>query len=213
MKWKRIVGWSLAGLVGLLLVAAGGGFLYLKSNSFRQFALHKIAAEADRVTGGHTQIGGLDFSLSTLTAHLYNITVHGTEAPGQPVLLHADKLTVGLKILSALHRHVVLSELIIDRPIVHFQGWMLAEGTICRRRLRVRRAAVQTSVFDLGVRHVQISNGEVYYHDQKTPLEADLFGLGRKSFASARYWCATRGTFRIRKEVSTMRSMQPFPIV
>ncbi len=177
MKWKRIVGWSLAGLVGLLLVAAGGGFLYLKSNSFRQFALHKIAAEADRVTGGHTQIGGLDFSLSTLTAHLYNITVHGTEAPGHPVLLHADKLTVGLKILSALHRHVVLSELIIDRPIVHFQ--VDAGG---RNNLPTAppgsKSGSSTSAFDLGVRHAQISNGEVYYHDKKIPLDADFYDLG-----------------------------------
>src|SRR5579862_9631660 len=121
MKWKRIVGWSLAGLGGLLLVAAIGGYLYLKSNSFRQFALRKIAAEADQATGGHTQIGGLDFSLSTLTAHLYNITLRGTEAPDQPPLLHADELTVRLKIVSALHRQINLRELLIDHPVVHMQ--------------------------------------------------------------------------------------------
>jgi translocation and assembly module TamB len=176
MKWKRIVGWSLAGLVGLLLVAAISGYLYLKSNSFRQFALRKIEAEADQATGGRSQIGGLDFSLSTLTAHLNNITVHGTEAPGQPALLHADKLTVGLKILSALHRHVVLSELVIDRPIVHLQ--VDAGG---RNNLPTvppsTKSSNPTSVFDLGVRHAQILNGEVYYRDKKTPLDADLYDL------------------------------------
>ena len=177
MNWKRIVGWSLTGLVGLLLVAAIGGYLYLRSNSFQQFALRKIVAEADQATGGRTQIGALDFSLSTLTAHLYNVTVRGTEAPDQPALLHADKLTVGLKVLSALHRQVVLSELIIDRPIVHFQ--VDANG---KNNLPMAppspKSGNSTNVFDLGVRHAQISNGEVYYNDKKIPMDADLYDLG-----------------------------------
>lgn len=177
MKWKRIVGWSLAGLVGLSLVAGIGGYLYLKSNSFRQFALHKIEAEAYQATGGHSQIGGLDFSFSTLTAHLYNITVHGTDAPGQPALLHADKLTVGLKIVSALHRRVVLSELIIDRPIVHLQVDAGGRNNLPTVPPSPKRSN-STSVFDLGVRHAQISHGEVYYHDKKTPIDADLYDLG-----------------------------------
>jgi len=177
MKWKRIVGWSLAGLGGLLLVAAIGGYLYLKSNSFRQFALRKIAAEADQATGGHAQIGGLDFSLSTLTAHLYNITVRGTEGPDKPALLHADKLTVGLKVLSALHRQVVLSELIVDRPIVHLLVDAAGKNNLPTAPPSPKSSS-PTSVFDLGVRHAQISNGEVYYNDKKTPMDADLYDLG-----------------------------------
>src|SRR5579871_860765 len=102
MQWKRIVGWGFAGFAILLVVIVVGGYFYLKSNSFQQFALRKISQEAETATGGKTQIGGLDFSLSTLTAHLYNITVHGTEGPDRPPLLHADKLTVGIKIVSAL---------------------------------------------------------------------------------------------------------------
>src|ERR1700688_3354118 len=100
MKWKRAIGWTVAGLLALLIVAAIGGYLYLKSNSFQQLALRKIVDQVDTATGGKAEIGGLDFNFSTLTAHLYNITVHGTEAPDQPPLLHADELTVRLKIVS-----------------------------------------------------------------------------------------------------------------
>src|SRR5262249_19303189 len=31
-----------------------------------------------------------------------------------------------------------------------------------------------TSVFDLGIRHVMLGNGAVYYNDQKSSLAADL---------------------------------------
>src|ERR1700724_3718589 len=120
-NWKGMIGWAVAGILTLLLIAVVGGYLYLRSNSFQQFALGKIVEQANLATGGKTQIGGLDFELSTLTAHLYNITVRGTEGPNQPPLLHADKLTVRIKVLSALHHQVALKELLVDRHIVHLQ--------------------------------------------------------------------------------------------
>jgi uncharacterized protein involved in outer membrane biogenesis len=121
MNWKRTIGWALAGLLALLLIAVVCGYFYLRSNSFQQFALRKIVEQVDQATGGRTQIGGLDFNLSTLTAHLYNITMRGTEGPDQPPLLHADELTVRIKILSALHHQVALRELLIAHPVIHFQ--------------------------------------------------------------------------------------------
>ncbi len=176
MKWKRIVGWGFAGFAILLVVIVVGGYFYLKSNSFQQFALRKISQEAETATGGKTQIGGLDFSLSTLTAHLYNITVHGTEGPDRPPLLHADKLTVSIKIVSALKRQVNLSELIIDRPVIHLLVDKAGKDNL--PTAPPSNSSSHTSVFDLAVRHAQINNGEVDYNDVKTPMDADLYDLG-----------------------------------
>ena len=177
MNWKKTIGWSLAGLFGLLVVVLVGGYFYLRSNSFQQFALRKIAEQANQATGGRTQIGGLDFNLSTLTAHLYNITMRGTESPDQPPLLHADELTVRIKIVSALHRQVSLRELLIAHPVIHLQ--VSTEG---KNNLPMAppspQGSSQTSVFDLAVEHAQITNGEINYNDRKTPLEADLYDLG-----------------------------------
>src|SRR5690348_12099400 len=100
MKWKRRAGWALAIFVIFLLAAAVSGYLYLKSSGFQRYALDKIAQATQEATGARTEIGRLDFNLSTLTAHLYDITVHGTEPTGKPALLHVDELTVALKIKS-----------------------------------------------------------------------------------------------------------------
>jgi uncharacterized protein involved in outer membrane biogenesis len=148
----------------LLLLAAIGGYVYLKSNSFQQFALHEIAQQADLATGGRSEIGGLDFNLSTLTAHLYNITLRGTEGRDQPPLLHADKLTVRLKIISALRRQVALRELLIEHPVVHMQ--ISSDGKNNLPASPPSQSSSNTSVFDLAVQHAQLTNGEVNYNDR-----------------------------------------------
>ena len=176
MKWKRIVGWTVAGFFILLVVAVVNGYLYLRTSSFRHFALRKIEQEADLATGAKTQIGNLDFKLSTLTAHLYNITLHGTEDPAAPPLLHSDKLTVSVKVVSALHHQVSLSELLIDHPVVHVQ--LDRQGKNNLPTPPPSKSSSNTSVFDLAIGHAQITNGEIYYNDRKTPMEADLYDLG-----------------------------------
>jgi translocation and assembly module TamB len=176
MKWKRIIGWTLGGFTALLVVGAIGGYLYLKSSSFQQFAIRKIVEQANTATGGRTEIGGLDFSWSTLTAHLYNITVRGTEGPAQPPLLHADKLTVRMKIVSAFRRQVALRELLIEHPVVHLQVSRAGKNNLPVAPPSNSRS--HTSVFDLAVGHVQLTSGEIDYNDRKTPLEADLYDLG-----------------------------------
>lgn len=176
MKWKRRIVWGLMGLVVLLIVVVIAGYLHLRSNSFQQYALSKIVERADEATGGRTEIGGLDFSLSTLTAHLYNITLRGTEGPSKPPLLHADKLTVRIKIVSALHRQVALRELLIDHPVVHFQ--VSKDGKNNLPATPPSQTSGHTSFFDLAVQHAQLTNGEVNYNDHTIPVEADLYNLG-----------------------------------
>src|SRR5581483_5320081 len=176
MKVTRTIGWTFAGLAIVLIVAAIAGYFYLRTAGFQRFAIRKIVEQADQATGGRTEIGGLDFKLSTLTAHLYNITVRGTEGPGEPPLLHADELTVRAKIVSALHRQVSLQELLIEHPVVHLQ--VSREGKNNLPTAPSSKGSSQTNVFDLAVGHVQLSNGEVNYNDRKTPLEADLYDLG-----------------------------------
>ena len=121
MTWKQRISWTALGLAILMMVAASGGYLYLRSAWFQNFALRKIEAAADSATGGKTTVGRLDFSLSALTANLYDITLRGQEGGDQPPLVHADKLTVRIKIQSIFDAKVSLRELLIDHPVVHIQ--------------------------------------------------------------------------------------------
>ena len=175
MKWKKIVGWTLASLAALIVIGALGGYFYLRSTSFREFALRKIIAQADQSTGGRTQIRTFDFNLPTLTAHLYGIVVRGKERPEAPPLLQIDKLTVGLKIQSVIRRQISLSELLIEHPVVLFQ--VDRSGNSNLPQAPAQKSSSSTNAFELAVGHVALSNGEIDYNDRKTPLDADVHDL------------------------------------
>jgi translocation and assembly module TamB len=176
MKWKRTIGWTLAVLVVLIGIGVIGGYFYLKSSGFRQFAIRKIVEQANEATGGRTQIRALDFNLSTLTAHLYDVVIRGNESPAAPPLLEVDKLTVGLKIQSVLHHKINLSELLIEHPVVHVQ--VDRDGNSNIPQAPPSQSSSHTSVFDLAVGHVALSQGEINYGDRKTSVDADLYNLG-----------------------------------
>src|SRR3989442_14994021 len=114
MGRKRIWRWTLAGLALVIVIAVAGGYFYLQSSGFREFALRKIVDQVDQSTGGKTHIEALDFKLSTLTAHLYGIVLRGEGPVDAPPLLQVDKLTVGLKIKSVFRREINLSELLFE---------------------------------------------------------------------------------------------------
>ena len=174
MKWRSAIRWTTTVVALLLLSATVGGYSYLKSQSFREYVLRTLEQRADEATGGRSEIGNLDFELSTLTAHLYAITLHGSEKPGQEPLLRIDKLTVGLKLASVWHRQVILSQLVIEHPAVNIR--VEADGS-SNLPSSGQQATSHSSVFDLGVRHLVLANGEVAYKDEKVPLDADLLDL------------------------------------
>jgi translocation and assembly module TamB len=175
MKWQGIIGWTSVAIGAVLLLALIGGSFYLKTNSFRQFAMREIVTQADQVTGGHTQLQNFDLQLSTLTAHLYGIVVRGKEPADAPPLLAADSLTVKLKILSVLHHKINLRELLIEHLVANLQVNRRGETNL--PEAPPSKSNSETNVFELAVGHIGITNGEVNYKDRKMPLDADLRNL------------------------------------
>jgi len=175
MQWRKIIPWTLA--VVAILFGSGiiAGYLYSRSASFQQFALRKMVEETNKATGGRTQIGSLDFNLSTLTAHLHDIIIHGTETPSEAPLLQVKELTVTLKIQSVFHRTINLSELLIQQPVVHLEVDRLGASNLPQPP--PSDSNTHTNVFDLAVRHFALTGGEVNYNDRKIPLSANLYDL------------------------------------
>lgn len=175
MRWRRIIGWTIAILGMLLAIVVVGGLLFLRTASFQRLALRTIVKDVDQATGRRTDIRHFDFNISTLTAYLHDVTVHGTEATGQPPLLHVDELTVGLKIQSILRRKVTLGELLIEHPVAHVR--INREGKSNLPQPPQKQSNGNMNIFDLAAGHVLLTNGEINYNNASVPLAADLYDL------------------------------------
>jgi translocation and assembly module TamB len=176
MNWKKLILRSAAILAIVIVAALIGGYLYLRSNAFKQFALRKIVEKVNQSTGGRAEIRNIDFKLSSLTAHADRIVIHGTEAPSDPPLMAVDRLTVSLKVKSIFKREIYLSELLIEHPVVHVQVDAQGNSNLPQPK-QSSSSGSQTNLFDLGVRHAAITNGEITYNDRKIPVDANLNDL------------------------------------
>jgi translocation and assembly module TamB len=175
MNWRKIIAWTAAALGILIVFGIVGGLLFLRTNAFRRMAIRTIIQDTNTATGGRAQIGNFDFHLSTLTAHLYNITLHGTEAAGQPPLLQVDKITVALKIQSILQRKVTLAQLEIEHPVANMR--VDRDGKSNLPKSPQKQNSSNTNIFDLAAGHVLVADGQVNYNDKSIPVDVDLYGL------------------------------------
>lgn len=175
MKRRSKVGIILGAFVLLFVIAAACVPFILRSHRFQQFAILKITEAVDQATGGKSEIRAFDFSLSTLTAHLYGITIHGSEPAGAPPLLRADKLTIGLKIQSVLKRGINLSDLEIVHPVVRIE--VDRNGKSDLPQATSSQTKSNTNIFDMAVGRFLVTSGEINYNDKTIPLNVDLRDL------------------------------------
>jgi len=175
MRAKRVVGWIGAGVAVLILVVLVGGFIVLRTPQFHRYVLAKIMEEGQTSTGGRLVIQNWDYHLSPLTVDLYGITLRGNESGDQKPLLQADKLTVGVSGHALLHQKLQLTELLIQHPVLNVQ--VNKDGQSNIPTPPTQKTKSNTTIWSLAVGHALLTNGEVYYNDQQTPLSADLYDL------------------------------------
>jgi translocation and assembly module TamB len=173
-KWKKVVLWSLAAIIVLLVGTVVTLVLLLDHNEgFRRSILAKVENSIRESTGARLEVRDFNLRLSNLSMDLYNVVVHGAEAdPNQP-LLSVDHLQVGLTIDSLLNRKWHVRDIIVDRPVARVSVNKAGENNLPKPEKKSASSS-STNVFDLAIRELRLNNGEIYYNDQKTPLEADL---------------------------------------
>jgi translocation and assembly module TamB len=173
-RWKKIVLWSLAGLVALVIVVVCGLVLLLDHNAgFRHDILAKVENSVQESTGARLEVGDFNLRLSNLTLDIYNVVLRGRKADPSRPLLAADHLQVGLTIDSLLHRKWHVRDIVLDHPVVHFEVNKAGENNLPEPQEK-KTSSSNTNIFDLAIRELKLDRGEIYYNDQKTPLDADM---------------------------------------
>src|SRR5438309_10023358 len=109
---------TLAILIVLVCFLFTAAVVTLRTDWFRNKVREKIISVAETATGGRVEIGSFSYDWNQLTASVSSFVIHGTEPVGDPPLFHADRIRVGLQLISVLRNRVDLAALTIAGPQV-----------------------------------------------------------------------------------------------
>ena len=111
----KIITRSLLGLAALVVALVVAGVIVVQTAWFRNAVRERMVSVVERATGGSVEIGNFSYDWRNLTAEVSPFILRGTEAPSAPPLFRADKIQIGLKIISALEKKVEVAEARADR--------------------------------------------------------------------------------------------------
>jgi translocation and assembly module TamB len=157
-----------AGLAIAAVLGYGGVWWLLRSQWLREKVRARAVEEIEKATGGRAELGRLDFDPSLLSARIERFVLHGTERAGAAPLVQAERIEVGMKILSFVKPNVDVGRIEIVRPRVNVI--VDAEGRTNlpspARRTGTRRGPVE-EVLRLAADAFVVHDGEFNYDAKK----------------------------------------------
>src|SRR5271170_7346386 len=112
IRWPH----GLAAVALLTGVAAAIVFCIFEFGIAQRWVRNALVQQLEERTGARVELGGFHLHALRLHAELDNLTLHGLETSAEPPLFHADRVQVGITVLSFLHRQFKVDELLVDRP-------------------------------------------------------------------------------------------------
>lgn len=174
MNWRKIALWAGSVVVALLVLLVVAVVVLTRSEAFHHYILAKATQSATEALGTRVSAQGFRLRLSPISLELNGVRVEGTRPEAAP-LLTIDHASATVRIISVFKRKWQLEDLTVDRPIVHL--YVDKGGNNNLPKPKSKGGSSNTNLFDLGVQHAALNNGEVYYNDQKSGIDADLHEL------------------------------------
>ncbi len=174
-RLRRVFAWIFAINLLLTVLVPVTIAVLLHSQRFHQYIIARVQSSVADSLGTRLDLQNFALNFSPLSLDLYGVTLHGaTPYPNVP-LLQLQHAHVGVRIVSFLQQKWYLSDVQLDHPVV--QVFVDKNGVSNIPKPKPSDSKSNTTIWDLGIRHVVLDNGEVYYNAQATPLQADLRDL------------------------------------
>ena len=206
--WKILLIALVAALTCVVL-----GLWYTTTQSFQNYVRSRMVSEVERITGGRAEVGSFHVVPFHLQVEVRNITVHGTEAPNDIPLAHADSFVAQLKVISLLRTEFGFYSVALEHPVAHVA--IGPDGATTNiPALRGMRQAERTTtelerLFSLSIDHLAVRNGELLWADQQIPLNFSVEGanvLMDYSFLRGRY----ESHLELEKVDTALQDFRPF---
>ncbi len=174
-SWARIAGWIAGAILLIVAIVAATVAVLVNSRGFHEYVLAKVQAAASETLGAQVNLQNFALHFSPLGLDVYGVTVHGASPYPDPPLLQVQHAEVGVRIVSVFQKKWYLSSVTVDHPVV--QLFVDKNGVSNIPHPKSSGSSSNTSIFDLGIRHAVLDQGDVYYNAQKSALSADLHNV------------------------------------
>jgi translocation and assembly module TamB len=189
----KIAAFSLLGFAGLGLALLLAGVIVVQTAWFKNRVRDRIQSVMEQATGGRVEIGSFSYNWHNLTAEVAPFVLHGTEPASAPPLFRADKIEIGLRIISALEKKVDIASLLVDGPRVYITIGPDGSTNLPRPKVPRFNQNVIEDLLELHVKHIELRHGMAAYNSWRVPLDAvgDQLQMSLAYQASGpRYLCA-----------------------
>ena len=178
MSRKRILGWTAVGILSLILLVVIAVVVLLHSSKFHNYVLSLVQQRASTALNAQVKVRSFSLNLHNLTVALNGVTVR-TQPDNPEPLLTADRLYADLNVVSLLRRRWYVNDIEVQHPVVHIYVDKAGNNNLPKPQASGSKSS--TNLFQLGIRHALLENGEVYYNDRKQLLNANLHDFTFKS--------------------------------
>ncbi|HEY6307835.1 MAG TPA: translocation/assembly module TamB domain-containing protein [Candidatus Angelobacter sp.] len=175
MNWKKIALWTfavVASAVGLVLVAV----LAVKHiPAVRRGILARAERYITESSGAQVEIRDFTLAVSNLSVQFEGIVARRPGPPTAPPLLQIERVAAELKIDSVFKRQWHLQDLVVQHPVVHVSVDRAGNSNLPTPK--AGGGSGIATIFDLAIQRCRIENGEIYFNDAKSRLEAEVYNL------------------------------------
>jgi translocation and assembly module TamB len=182
-SWKRLAAWigAGAGLLIVFIVIAIAALLH--SPRFHAYLLRTAQQKITAALGSQVNIQEFAIHWSGLspTVDVYGVVVSGAAPYSEPPLLQADALHLAATVTSLLHRAWYIGDVGIEHPVVRIFADSNGHTNLPTPANQRSDNQGSVNIFDLGIRHLLLERGELYYNNRKSELSADLHDLTLQS--------------------------------
>ena len=176
----RAAGWTIAGLLVLLLVLVAGVSWYTTTDDFQRRVGKEVVSVLEDATGGRVELARIKFSLWHLAIEADGLIIHGLEGPDEAPYLSADRIFVRVKIMTFLQHttgtglasHIGLSLLRVEQPHVHLI--LDKDGKTNQpvpKHPSTSTEPLQNTLLDLKVNDAELVNGLAVLNDRAIPFD------------------------------------------
>ena len=157
--------------------------LLLHSERFHAYLLRTAQQKASEALGSQAQMQdfAVHWSGVSPTVDLYGVVIHGATPYSDPPLLQADAMHLGLTVTSLLHKAWYISDVRIEHPVARIFADRDGRTNLPQPKPEKPGSESSINLFDLGIRHLLLERGKIYYNNRKSELSADVHDLTLQS--------------------------------